>query len=159
MSKLELKFTRCRNFTIIWQLRYYSKTHKILIPSIIFVFENRVSPIQLSASMEDEGRFRIDIYTLQKFYNNMTIKALFQNSQNFDTINHFCVQKQCVPNPIVSEYGGWGEVQSHIKTLTSHKSFSANYLQLVMHLAMSQEINTGQQQIQSFQRATAAPVF
>ena len=93
MSKLELKFTICRNFIIIWQIRYYSKTHKILIPSIIFVFKNRVSPIQLSASMEDEGRFRIDIYTLQKFYNNMAIKALFQNSQNFDTINHFCVQK------------------------------------------------------------------
>ena len=54
----ELKFTLCRNFIIIWQLRHYSKTHKILIPSIIFVFENRVSPIQLSVSMEGGGRFR-----------------------------------------------------------------------------------------------------
>ena len=54
----ELKFTLCRNFIIIWQWRHYSKTHKILIPSIIFVFENRVSPIQLSVSMEGGGRFR-----------------------------------------------------------------------------------------------------
>ena len=53
----------------------------------------------------------------------MAIKALFQKSQNFDTINHFCVRKKSVPNPIVSEYGGWGEVQSHLKTLTSKKSF------------------------------------